>query len=106
VLDRLADVLAQVGKRDDLFAPVGDLRRREAEQRSREIDVGEPRVVGMEARAQLEQRADAAVDDERAARGLITEATTLSNVDLPAPFSPMIASDCPRSRRATRRPAQ
>ena len=63
VLDRLADVLAQVGERDDLVAPIGDLRRREAKQRRGEIDVGEPRVVRMKARAQLEQRADAAVDD-------------------------------------------
>ena len=38
------------------------------EQRRGEIDVGEPGVLRMEARAQLEQRADAAVDLHRAAR--------------------------------------
>ena len=39
--------------------------RREAEQRRREIDVGEARILRMEARAELEQRADApaALDD-------------------------------------------
>ena len=45
-------------------------RGREPEQRRGEIDVREPRVLGMEARAELEQRADAAADGDRAARGL------------------------------------
>ena len=36
----------------------------EAEQRRGEVDVREPRVLGMEARAQLEQRADAAADGD------------------------------------------
>ena len=51
VLDRLADVLADVGERDDLVALRVDLVRRKAEQRGGEVDVGEPRVFGMEARS-------------------------------------------------------
>ena len=40
-----------------------DLLGREAEQRRREIDVRVSGVVGMEARAELEQRGNASVDD-------------------------------------------
>ena len=96
MLDRIVDVLADVGERDDLVALRGDLARREAEQRRGEIDVGEPGVLGMEARSQLEQRADAAADGDVPRVGWITPATILSSVDLPAPFSPMMPSDSPR----------
>ena len=90
-------MLAEIGERDDLVALGADLRRREPEQCGREVDVGEPRVLGMEARAELEQRADAPVDATTLPRvGWITPATTFSSVDLPAPFSPMMPSDSPR----------
>ena len=46
----------------------GDLGGRETEQRRGEVDVGEPRILGMEAGAQLEQRADAPLHVDAAAR--------------------------------------
>ena len=97
VLDRVVDVLADVRERDDLVALRGDLARGQAEQRGGEVDVGEPRVLRVEARSQLEQRADAAADERPLPRvGWITPATTFSSVDLPAPFSPIMPSDSPR----------
>src|SRR4029079_12594231 len=46
-----------------------DLGRSESEQGRGELDVGLAAVFGMEARAELEQRADASVDLHGAARG-------------------------------------
>ena len=68
VLDRIVDVLADVGEGDDLVALGRDLRARQAEQRRREIDIGEPRILGMKARAELEQRADAPAAFDQTAR--------------------------------------
>ena len=45
-----------------------DSRSREPSERAGEVDVVASRVLGMEAAAQLEQRADAAVDAQLAAR--------------------------------------
>ena len=73
-----------------------DLRGSETEQRRGEVDVGETRVLGMEAGAELEQRADAAIDATVPRVGLMTPATIFSSVDLPAPFSPITPSDSPR----------
>ncbi len=70
VLDRVVDVLADVGEGNDLLPLLGERRGLEPEQCRREVDVGESRVFRVEPRAQLQQRADAAVDDDGAARRL------------------------------------
>src|SRR4051794_25120302 len=70
MLDRIVDVVAEIGERDDLFALRGDFVRRESEQRRCQLDVRESGVLRMKPRAELEQRADATVDDEGSARGL------------------------------------
>ena len=107
VLDRLVDVLADVGERDDRVALRGELRGREAHQRRGEVDVLRARVLGMEARSPARAARRRGRARRRVPRvGLITPATTLSSVDLPAPFSPMTPSDSPalhRERHAVER---
>ena len=52
-------------------------------RRAAEVDVREPRVFGMEARSQLEQRADAAADGDPPARGLDHAGHDLEECRLP-----------------------
>ena len=59
MLDRIVDVIADVGEGDDLVALGRDLLGAEAQQRGSEIDVGEARVLRMKAGAKLEERASA-----------------------------------------------
>ena len=70
MLDRIVDVLADVGEGDDRLAPGGDLVGSQAQQGRGKVDVGKSRIVRMEARAQFQQRADATADvDPAAGRG-------------------------------------
>src|SRR5450755_833350 len=68
VLDRIVDVRTDIGEGNDLLALGRDFGRRQAEQRRREVDVGEPGVLGVKARSELEQRADTAMHCDAAAR--------------------------------------
>ena len=63
------NVLADIGEGDDLIALRGDFGGSASEQRGSEIDIVEPRILGMEARPQLQQRADPSTHGNGAARG-------------------------------------
>ena len=67
-LDRLVDELADVGELDDAVVARVDLRRRQAQDRAVQIDVLAPGELRVEARAQLQQRADAAAASPRRLR--------------------------------------
>ena len=64
------DEVLEPGERDDLVQLLADRRAAEAVDRAVEVDVLAPRHVGVEARAELEQRADASADRHRAGRRL------------------------------------
>src|SRR6185437_15883332 len=68
MLDRLVNVLPDVGKGDDLLASGRELVGGEAEQRRCELDVGESRVFRVKPGPQLEQCADTSSNVERPAR--------------------------------------
>ena len=67
--DRQVDELPELAELDDVVQPCVDVRLAEPVDRAAEIDVLAAREVGMEARAELEQRADSPVDGEPPARG-------------------------------------
>ena len=58
VLHRPVDRVLELGERDDLVEPLADPRAREALERAVQLDVLAPGEVGVEARAELEQRPD------------------------------------------------
>ena len=67
-----------------------------AEDRAVQEDVLAPRQLGVEARADLEQRADAAPDRApRPSVGSVMRDRIFSSVVLPAPFRPMMPSTSP-----------
>jgi hypothetical protein len=66
VLDRFVDVRADVGERDDLRDLLVGLAPRHPHQRGGQIDVLAPGVLGMEAAAQFQQRADPPRHPDRA----------------------------------------
>ena len=104
VLDRIVDVLADIGERDDLVALRRDLDGRKPEQRGREIDVRASPCIPDESRSRaraVRRRGRSPPSLPRV--GLITPATILSSVDFPAPFSPISPSDSPR--RSSKRDA-
>jgi len=68
MLDRLVDVVADVGELDDLVEALAHLARAESVQRGGHRDVVASRIVRMEPGAEFEQRADAAVDGDAAER--------------------------------------
>ena len=68
-LDRLIDVIADVGKRDDVGQQGVDARAAQAQNRTIDVDVFTPGQVGVEARTQLQQRRHAAVGEHRTRAG-------------------------------------
>ncbi|MNH22425.1 hypothetical protein D3C79_822830 [compost metagenome] len=69
-LYRLVDELAQFGELDDRRSQLLDFRQGQAEDRRVETDVFPPRELGIEARAQLQQRGDLADHLDCALAGL------------------------------------
>ncbi len=68
MLDRVVDVLADVGEGDNCLAFCGDLVGHQAEQCRGKVDIGEPGILRVEAGAQLQQRADASAHVDAATR--------------------------------------
>ena len=100
VLDRLVDVLADVGEVDDLVALGAISLGPRPSSAPASSMLSSPVYSGWKPLAELEQRADAAVDDDACrASAESTPAMILSSVDLPAPFSPITPSDAPRLHR-------
>ena len=71
----------------------------------RRRDVLPPGELRMQSAADLEQRLHLAVDVDVTLRGGKFPVTSLSSVDLPAPFRPMIPSRSPRGVRSRSRGA-
>ena len=63
--DRPVDRVLDLGERDDLVEALADLGAAQALDRAVQVDVLAAREVGVEAGAELEQRADPALDARR-----------------------------------------
>ena len=94
---------SDLGELDDLVELAADLRRAHAEDGAVEEDVLAAGQLGVEAGADLEQRADAAADADPARVGSVMRERILSSVVLPAPFRPMMPSTSPASTRTRHR---
>ena len=96
-LHRLIDEVADLRERLDVAVALVDLPRGEAENRAVQVDVVAPAEFRIEARAQFQQRRDAAVDRHRCREvGCRMPATICSSVLLPDPFSPTMQNVSPR----------
>ena len=84
------------GEGDDLVEFAVDFLAPHAEEAAVEVDVFAAGEVGMEAGANLEERADAAEDVGPAGGGLRDAREDFSSVLLPAPLRPMIPRTSPR----------
>ena len=96
-LDRGVDEFRHLGKVDDLVELLVDLLPRHAEDGAIEVDVFPPGEVGHEARADFDERCDAAVDLDAPRVGVLILASIFSRVDLPAPLWPMMPTTSPCS---------
>ena len=107
VLDRRVDEPLDLGEGDDLVELARDLRPAHAEDRAVEVDVLAPGQLGVEAGADLEQRADPAADRRRGRSvGSVMRERIFSSVLLPAPLRPMRPSDLARRASSKRDVAQ
>ena len=95
-LDGRVDEPLDLGELDDLVELALDLPPLHAEDRAVEEDVLAARQLGMEARADLEQRADAAPHARLAGVGSVMRERIFRSVVLPAPLRPMIPTTSPR----------
>ena len=103
-VDRVLDL----GERDDLVEALADLGAAQALDRAVQVDVLAAAEVRVEAGAELEQRADAAVDAAPCPSvGLMIPASTRRSVDLPEPLRPISPTASPGAISAdTSRSAQ
>ena len=91
------DRVLELGEGDDLVEALADLRALEAVDRAVQEDVLAPAEVGVEAGAELEQRADPAADLDAPDVGLMIPAIRRSSVDLPEPLRPTRPTASPGS---------
>ena len=103
-LDRRVDEPLDTGELDDRVEALVDLAALHPEDRAVQVDVLATRELGMEARPDLEQAADAAADLDAPARGGRDPREHLEQGRLPAPFRPMTPSDLALREPRTRRP--
>ena len=101
---RDVDEVLELRERDDLVEALADVRALQAEDRAVEVDVLAAGEVGMEAGAELEQRADPCRRRRRGpAIGLMIPARMRSSVLLPEPLRPTSARRAARLDARTRR---
>ena len=106
-LDRRVDEPLDLGELDDLVELRVDLAPPHAEDRAVQVDVLAAGQLGVEAGADLEQRADAAAHHGSPLGRVGDRERIFSSVVLPAPFRPTIPTTSPSSTsKETSRSAQ